>query len=79
MEVTKAIKRRRTIGAPRQAEAGRSAEEVGRQYVSFQSSPNIVYGDMNPELSMAISLADATKCPFLVQHEGQRVADWEKS
>jgi integrase len=34
---------------------------------------------MNAELSMAMSLADQKKCPFLVQREGERVSDWEKS
>lgn len=37
-----------------------------------------VYGDMNAELSMAISVADRA-CPFLIQEKGERVADWEKS
>jgi integrase len=37
-----------------------------------------IYGDMNAELSMAISLADPA-CPFLIQDKGERVADWEKS
>jgi integrase len=38
-----------------------------------------IYGDMNAELSMAMSLADQKKCPFLVQRDGERVSDWEKS
>ena len=33
---------------------------------------------MAAELSMAISLADPG-CPFLVQRDGARVEDWEKS
>jgi integrase len=37
-----------------------------------------IYGDMAAELSMAISLADPG-CPFLVQKDGARVEDWEKS
>lgn len=37
-----------------------------------------IYGDMNAELSMSISSADPA-CPFLIQHKGQRITDWEKS
>jgi integrase len=34
-----------------------------------------IYGDMNAELSMAISLGEPA-CPFLIQDKGERVADW---
>ena len=37
-----------------------------------------IYGDMGPEIDMAISAADPA-CPFLIQHEGQQVFDFEKS
>lgn len=37
-----------------------------------------IYGDMGPELDMALSKTDP-KCPFLVQHEGQPVFDFEKA
>ena len=37
-----------------------------------------IYGDMEAELSMAISLADSG-CPLLVQSKGKPVRDWEKS
>jgi len=37
-----------------------------------------IYGDMAAELDMAIAAADA-KCPFLIQHEGHPVQDWEKA
>jgi len=37
-----------------------------------------IYGDMDAELSMAVSLADSA-CPFLVQDKGRRVEDWERS
>jgi hypothetical protein len=37
-----------------------------------------IYGDMRAQLDMSMSLADS-KCPFLVQDQGKRVIDWEKS
>ena len=37
-----------------------------------------IYGDMGPEIEMALSAADPA-CPFLVQHEGKQVFDFEKS
>ena len=37
-----------------------------------------IYGDMQAELDMAISIADGN-CAFLVQDKGRRIADWEKS
>lgn len=37
-----------------------------------------IYGDMAAELDMAIAAADP-KCPFLIQHEGGPVQDWEKA
>lgn len=37
-----------------------------------------IYGDMEAEISMAMSSADVS-CPFLVQSKGKRVRDWEKS
>lgn len=37
-----------------------------------------IYGDMEPEIEMALSAADPA-CPFLIQHEGKQVFDFEKS
>jgi integrase len=37
-----------------------------------------IYGDMGPEIEMAVAAADPA-CPFLIQHEGQPVFDFEKS
>ena len=37
-----------------------------------------IYGDMGPELDMALSKIDP-KCPFLVQSDGQPVFDFEKA
>jgi integrase len=37
-----------------------------------------IYGDMDAELSMAVSLADAG-CPFLIQDGGKRVTEFKKS
>jgi integrase len=37
-----------------------------------------IYGDMGPEIDMALSAADPA-CPFLIQHEGKQVFDFEKS
>jgi integrase len=37
-----------------------------------------IYGDMGPEIDMALSAADPA-CPFLIQHEGSQVFDFEKS
>jgi integrase len=37
-----------------------------------------IYGDMKAEIEMAVAAADS-KCPFLIQHDGKPVFDWEKS
>jgi integrase len=37
-----------------------------------------IYGDMRAEIEMALSAADPA-CPFLIQHEGKQVFDFEKS
>ncbi len=37
-----------------------------------------IYGDMQAELDMALA-AGETKCPFLIQHNGEPVLDWKKS
>lgn len=37
-----------------------------------------LYGDMGPEIEMALSAADPA-CPFLIQREGKQVFDFEKS
>jgi integrase len=37
-----------------------------------------IYGDMGPEIEMALAAADPA-CPFLIQHEGKPVFDFEKS
>jgi len=37
-----------------------------------------IYGDMHAEIEMGISAADS-RCPFLLQHDGSPVFDWEKS
>lgn len=37
-----------------------------------------IYGDMAPELEMAIA-AGANECPYLIQDEGNPVYDWEKA
>ena len=37
-----------------------------------------IYGDMAAEIEMAIAAADS-QCPFLVQHEGKSVFDFEKA
>ena len=37
-----------------------------------------IYGDMGPEIEMALSAADPA-CPFLIQHDGKQVFDFEKS
>ncbi len=37
-----------------------------------------IYGDMQAEIEMGIAAANS-KCPFLLQHEGGPVFDWEKS
>ena len=38
-----------------------------------------IYGDMAAELSMAISVAQAAKCKYIVQDQGKRVIDFEKA
>jgi integrase len=39
-----------------------------------------IYGDMHAELDMSMSFTFADpKCPFLIQEQGKRVLDWEKS
>jgi hypothetical protein len=37
-----------------------------------------MYGDMGPEIEMALSAANPA-CPFLIQHEGKPIFDFEKS
>ena len=37
-----------------------------------------IYGDMAAEIEMALAEADPN-CPFLIQHQGERVFDFEKS
>jgi hypothetical protein len=37
-----------------------------------------IYGEKRPERYMALSEVDP-KCPFLIQHEGQSVFDFEKA
>ena len=37
-----------------------------------------IYGDMAAEIEMALD-AGSSECPFLIQHEGKPVYDWEKS
>jgi integrase len=37
-----------------------------------------MFGDMGPEIEMALSAADPG-CPFLIQNEGKQVFDFEKS
>ncbi|MCU1336357.1 MAG: phage integrase protein breaking and rejoining enzyme [Bryobacterales bacterium] len=37
-----------------------------------------IYGDMGPELDMAISSGNKG-CPFLIQRDGEPVKDWEKA
>jgi hypothetical protein len=37
-----------------------------------------IYGDMEPEIEMALSAADPA-CLFLIQHNGKPVFDFEKS
>jgi integrase len=37
-----------------------------------------IYGDMGPEIEMAVACADK-KCPFLMQQRGARVVDFEKA
>jgi integrase len=38
-----------------------------------------IYGDMAAELSMAVSLAQAAKCQYIVQDDGKQVFDFEKA
>lgn len=38
-----------------------------------------IYGDMAAELSMAISVAQAAKCKYIVQDQGKRIIDFEKA
>jgi hypothetical protein len=50
---------------------GKDDEEQDRRYLP-------IYGDMGPKIEMALSAADPA-CPFLIQHEGKQIFDFEKS
>ena len=49
--------------------------------VTKNGSPHYlpIYGDMGPEIDMALSAASAAGCPYLLHSDGERVHDFKKS
>jgi integrase len=58
--------------------AGRRIELPGRNTKNKRPRYLPIYGDMAPEIEMALSTGDP-KCPFLIQREGVPIGDFEKA
>ena len=70
-EIPKIIKERAGFGEGRILLQRKTTKNKHPRYLP-------IYGDMAAEIEMAIDQGDP-KCPFLIQHDGETVSDWEKS